>query len=57
MSKRIRYHLDEHIKSVIARELRHRGIDVTTTVEVQLRTKSDESQYSLLPTPYSLCYS
>ncbi|NEO42927.1 MAG: hypothetical protein F6J98_16800 [Moorea sp. SIO4G2] len=44
MSNRIRYHLDEHIKSVIARELRHRGIDVTTTVEVQFRTKSDESQ-------------
>ena len=44
MSKKIRYHLDEHIKSVIVRELRHRGINVTTTVEVQLRTKSDESQ-------------
>ncbi len=44
MSKKIRYHLDEHIKSVIARELRLHGIDVTTTVEVKLRTKSDESQ-------------
>jgi predicted nuclease of predicted toxin-antitoxin system len=44
VSKKIRYHLDEHIKSAIARELRHRGINVTTTVEVQLRTKSDESQ-------------
>jgi predicted nuclease of predicted toxin-antitoxin system len=44
VSKRIRYHLDEHITSVIARELRLRGIDVTTTVEVNLRTKSDDSQ-------------
>ncbi|NER19221.1 MAG: hypothetical protein F6J96_00330 [Symploca sp. SIO1C2] len=44
MSNRISYHLDEHIKSVTARELRNRGIDVTTTVEVNLRTKSDDSQ-------------
>ncbi|MEL7037544.1 MAG: DUF5615 family PIN-like protein [Cyanobacteria bacterium J06592_8] len=44
MSDKIRYHLDEHINSVIARELRKYGINVTTTVEVQLRTKSDESQ-------------
>ena len=44
MSKKIRYHFDEHIQSAIARELRLRGIDITTTVEVRLRTKSDESQ-------------
>ncbi|NEQ67678.1 MAG: hypothetical protein F6K21_19660 [Symploca sp. SIO2D2] len=44
VSNKISYHLDEHIKSVIARELRNRGIDVTTTVEVNLRTKSDDSQ-------------
>lgn len=44
MSNKIRYHLDEQIQSVIARELRLQGIDVTTTVEAQLRTESDESQ-------------
>lgn len=48
MSEKIRSHLDEHINSVIARELRQRGINVTTTVEVQLRTKSDESQLAFL---------
>ncbi len=44
MSNKIRYHLDEHINSVIARELRLRGIDVTTTVEAQLRTQTDNIQ-------------
>jgi 2,3-bisphosphoglycerate-independent phosphoglycerate mutase len=39
--------LDEQVKSVIARELRRRDIDVTTTVEVGLRTQSDEAQLSL----------
>ena len=31
MSNRIRFHLDEQVKSVIARELRRRKINVTTT--------------------------
>ncbi|MGA7937936.1 MAG: hypothetical protein WCA35_30585 [Kovacikia sp.] len=44
MSSRIRFHLDEQVKSVIARELRRRNIDVTTTVEAGLRTQSDEVQ-------------
>ncbi|WP_071590869.1 DUF5615 family PIN-like protein [Synechococcus sp. PCC 7336] len=44
MSNRIRLQLDEQVKSVIARELRHRGIDVTTTVEAGLRAKSDDAQ-------------
>ena len=43
MSEQIRFHLDEHIDSNIARGLRRYGIDVTTTVDAGLRTKSDES--------------
>ena len=41
MSNRIKFHLDEQIKSVIARELRRRRIDVATNVEARLRTKTD----------------
>lgn len=48
MSNRIRFHLDEQVKSVIARELRRRGIDVTTTVEAGLRTQSDEVQLAFI---------
>ena len=44
MNEQIRFHLDEQVNSRIARELRRRGIDVTTTVEAGLRTHSDESQ-------------
>lgn len=44
MSQRIRFHLDEHIKTAIAYALRRQEIDVTTTVEAKLRTASDESQ-------------
>ena len=48
MSSRIRFHLDEQVKSAIARELRRRGIDVTTTVEAGLRTQSDEAQLAFI---------
>ncbi len=42
MSQKIRFFLDEHIDPNIARGLRRYGIDVTTTVDVGLRTQSDE---------------
>ncbi|NEP57888.1 MAG: hypothetical protein F6K31_12835 [Symploca sp. SIO2G7] len=48
MSSRIRFHLDEQVQSVIARELLCRGIDVTTTVEAGLRTQSDEAQLDFI---------
>ena len=48
MSRRIRFHLDEQVNSVIARELRCHGIDVTTTVEAGLRTQSDEAQLDFI---------
>lgn len=48
MSKRIRFHLDEHIDASIARGLRRYGIDVTTTVEAGLRTQSDEAQLEFI---------
>ena len=45
MSRRISFHLDEHIDRDIARALRLHSIDVTTTVEAGLRTKMDEQQW------------
>jgi predicted nuclease of predicted toxin-antitoxin system len=48
VSSRIRFHLDEQVKQVIAHELRRHGIDVTTTVEVGLRTKSDKAQLDFI---------
>jgi len=44
VSDRIRFHLDEHVDPDIARALRQHGIDVSTTVEVGLRTASDPAQ-------------
>lgn len=38
----LRFHLDEHMPSAIASGLRRRGIDVTTTTEVGLRSHGDE---------------
>jgi predicted nuclease of predicted toxin-antitoxin system len=43
MADRIRFHLDEHVDPAIATALRRAGIDVTTTNEAGLRTKSDEA--------------
>ena len=48
MSEQIRFHLDEQVDPEIALQLLHRGIDVTTTVEVGLRTQSDELQLEFL---------
>jgi predicted nuclease of predicted toxin-antitoxin system len=48
VSEQIRFHLDEQVKSVIARELRRRGIDVTTTFDSGLRTQSDEAQLAFI---------
>ena len=48
MSNRIRFHLDEQVKSVIARELCRREIDVTTTVGAGLRTKTDREQLEFI---------
>lgn len=48
MSERIRFHLDEQVKSAVARELRRRGLDVTTTLEAGLRTQSDEAQLAFI---------
>ena len=48
MKDKIRFHLDEQVDPEIALQLRRRGIDVTTTVEVGLRTSSDESQLDFI---------
>jgi len=44
VSDRIRFHLDEPVDPDIARALRKHGVDVTTTQEVGLRTRSDADQ-------------
>lgn len=40
--------MDEHIDPAIADALRRRGIDVTTTVQVGLRTMSDDAQFAFV---------
>lgn len=44
MADRIQFHLDEQVKLEIARALRTYGIDVTTTVEIGLRSATDTVQ-------------
>lgn len=41
---RIRFHLDESVDPDIAPALRRNGIDVTTSQEVRLLTRPDETQ-------------
>jgi predicted nuclease of predicted toxin-antitoxin system len=48
VTERIRFHLDEHVDPDMARALRRHGIDVTTTVEAGLRTRSDLAQMSYI---------
>jgi predicted nuclease of predicted toxin-antitoxin system len=44
LTDRIRFHFDEHVDPDIARALQQHGIDVSTTVEVGLRTGTDPAQ-------------
>ncbi len=44
MARTIRFHLDENCPQMIADGLRRRGIDVTTTPDVDLISASDEDQ-------------
>lgn len=44
MPRTIRFHLDENCHRAIAEGLRRRGIDVTTTPEVDLLSATDEEQ-------------
>lgn len=44
MSDRIKFHLDESVSNAVADGLTRRGIDVTTTAEVNLISASDEEQ-------------
>lgn len=48
MANRIRFHLDEHVDPDIGRALRRHGVDVTTTVEAGLRTRSDSAQLDFI---------
>jgi hypothetical protein len=48
VANRIHFHLDEHVDPDIARGLRRHGIDVTTTVEAGLRTRSDSAQFEFI---------
>lgn len=44
MPERIKFHLDENVSNAVAEGLRRRGIDVTTTPEVNLMGITDEAQ-------------
>jgi predicted nuclease of predicted toxin-antitoxin system len=44
VGERLRFHLDEHVDPRVAKGLQRRGIDVTTTNDVQLRTTDDDAQ-------------
>ena len=48
MTDLIRFHLDENVDPVIAAALRRYGIDVTTTVEIGLRTTDDKTQFDFV---------
>jgi predicted nuclease of predicted toxin-antitoxin system len=42
----IRFHLDEHISPVVAKLLRQKGFDVTTSQQAQLLGEQDDLQMS-----------
>ncbi|MCE9554508.1 MAG: DUF5615 family PIN-like protein [Planctomycetes bacterium] len=44
----LRFHLDEHVDPAIARALRNRGIDVTTTHEAGLLNAPDEEHLAFV---------
>lgn len=44
MLETIQFHLDENVSQAIAKGVRRRGIDVTTTPETGLIAASDETQ-------------
>jgi predicted nuclease of predicted toxin-antitoxin system len=44
----IQFHLDQHVSNAIARGLRIRGVDVTTTSEAGLQDASDARQLAYL---------
>jgi predicted nuclease of predicted toxin-antitoxin system len=48
VAERIRFHLDENVNPVIAAALRRQGIDVTTTIEMNLRMTSDDEQLEFI---------
>ena len=50
MPQTIKFHLDENVNPAIARGLRIRGINVTTTPEVGLRQTPDEDQLEFAKT-------
>lgn len=50
MADRIRFHLDENVDPDIGYGLRRHGVDVTTTVESGLRSKSDLIQLGFVRT-------
>ncbi len=45
MIDRIRFHLDENVNPTIASALGDLGIDVTTTNDVHLRTRTDTAPW------------
>ena len=56
MPNRVKFHLDENVSNAIADGLKRRGIDVTTTAEVNLISASDEEQIEFALTHYGITY-
>jgi predicted nuclease of predicted toxin-antitoxin system len=48
VAERIRFHLDENVDPDIARSLLRYGIDVSTTVDVGLRTQDDVAHWAFV---------
>jgi predicted nuclease of predicted toxin-antitoxin system len=44
----IRFHLDQHVSNAIARGLRLRGVDVTTTADARLQDAPDDQQLAYM---------
>lgn len=44
MMNKIKFHLDEHIDHAVARALRSRGVNVTTSTEIGLISVTDQEQ-------------
>ncbi len=48
MAERIRFHPDENVNPIIAAALRRHNIDVTTTIEMNMRAASNEEQLEFI---------
>ncbi|HZQ10861.1 MAG TPA: DUF5615 family PIN-like protein [Anaerolineae bacterium] len=48
MAERIRFHLDENVDPDVARALKRHGIDVTTSIELDMQGQTDDEQVAFI---------